>query len=217
MKRIATLVTLILLSGVFSLQAQTDRGTKSDPEAAAMMKKVVAKYQVYSSMKVDFTMTTEVSGKDPQVQNGSMWMKGEKFKVESGDYLVVCDNTTYWFYTKTDKSLQINYFEDEEDLVNPTELFKIYEKDFLVFKGERSGSTQSLELTPKDKTKPFHKIRLKFDVNTNSIQGAIFFFKNSPRLYIDINSVETKGRMSDDEFKFDSTKHPVEDEVDLRE
>jgi len=75
---------------------------------------------------------------------------------------------------------------------------------------------QEIELTPTDKTRPFHKVYVYIDKGSNSIQSARFLEKTGGRYSYTITSLKTNANISDNEFNFDKTKHPNVEVVDLR-
>ncbi len=55
---------------------------QNDPKAEAIIKKVAAVYQSYTTIKATFTLTTTpVSGR-ASVEKGSVWLKGKKFRLD---------------------------------------------------------------------------------------------------------------------------------------
>ena len=209
---------LCILMGLLLMPATGfSQGTTSDPKAKALLNKVTKKYKGYSSLKSSYSMKSYKNNRLQESETGTLWIKGSNFKVDSDDYLVICDNTTYWFYMKDVKELQINYFEEDGDLVNPTSLFNLYENDFLVFMGEKAGVTQVLELTPIDKSRPYFKIKVKVNTESNAILGADVYLKNSGKILITFSNTTPNATIPSGTFTFDRNKYPVDDEIDLRE
>jgi hypothetical protein len=73
---------------------------------------------------------------------------------------------------------------------------------------------QEVELTPIDKTKPFHKVLLY--VSSATINTTKIFEKTGNRYTYSVNSMATNGVIPDATFTFDTKKYPGVEVVDLR-
>jgi len=71
---------LLLTSFIFILSGTYGQ---SDPKAQTLLKSVSEKYKSLKSIKASFTITVE-NGKDKskEVQKGTLFMKGSKYKLE---------------------------------------------------------------------------------------------------------------------------------------
>jgi len=78
MKRFYTL--LVLLIGVITIK--TNAQVSNDPDAKKVLDGVSAKFKTYKTVKSTFTFKTESSaGKTLSSKNGTVWIKGSKYKV----------------------------------------------------------------------------------------------------------------------------------------
>lgn len=75
---------------------------------------------------------------------------------------------------------------------------------------------QELEMTPMDKTKPFHKVYVTVDKNTKTIYSTRVLEKNGNKYTYTVNNMNGKATVSDALFIFDKKKYPGVEEVDLR-
>jgi outer membrane lipoprotein-sorting protein len=73
---------------------------------------------------------------------------------------------------------------------------------------------QEVELTPIDKTKPFHKVLVYIDKST--IYTTKVFEKTGNRYTYSINNMKTDAAIADTTFAFDAKKYPGVEVVDLR-
>jgi hypothetical protein len=73
-----------------------------------------------------------------------------------------------------------------------------------------------VELTPTDKSRPYHKVYVLIDKATNTIYSARFLEKTGGRYTYTINSLKGTSTVADTEFAFDKAKHPGVEVVDLR-
>ena len=116
--------------------------------------------------------------------------------------------------------MQVNSYEPDESTISPSQIFTIYQKNFLyAFTEEKTMNgkvLQYIELTPIDKSKPFFKIRLAIDKAAKMIQSAVVFDKNGNRYTYDIKNFTPNPDLPDNFFMFDSKAHPGVQVVDLR-
>jgi len=194
---------------------------QNDPKATQILNGVSAKYKSFSSVKADFTIKIENgNSKTSDTQTGTLYLKGNKYKVNLKNQEVTSDNNTVWTFIKDANEVQINNYEPDENSITPTEIFTIYEKDFLyAFSEEKivNGKTlQFIELTPNDKTKPYFKIRLGIDKLAKAVQNAVVFDKNGNRYTYEIKTFTPNPSINDSFFTFDIKAHPGVEVVDLR-
>ena len=121
-RRLFILFGLFLLSpGVFG---------QNDPKAEAIIKKVAAVYQSYSTIKATFTLTTTpVSGR-ASVEKGSVWLKGKKFRLDYASQEIYCNSVFTWTYSKDDAEVTKENFKLRDNSITPNEIFTIYNKGF---------------------------------------------------------------------------------------
>ena len=75
---------------------------------------------------------------------------------------------------------------------------------------------QEIELTPTDKTRPYHKVYVLVDQATNTIYSARFLEKSGGRYSYTISSLKPTSSIADTEFIFNKSKYPGVEVVDLR-
>ncbi len=216
MKKIAVYALLLIL-GTHSLSAQT-----SDANAVKLLKAVSQKYSAFKTMQMDLALTVEnLETKSKDTKNGKASSKGNMFKYELGNQQIFCDGKTMWTYLKDVNEVQINNFEKGQDLMTPNDIFKVAEKDFLAYMGEKvtenGKALQIIELTPKNKTMNFSKIKMYIDQTDNSVKKGVVFDKNAIHYTYSISNFKSNVEMTDANFKFDKTKYPGVEVIDLRE
>lgn len=215
MKKISIVIGL-LFSFVLISNAQ-----QNDPKATQILNGVSAKYKSYSAVKADFTIKVENSqSKTSDTQNGTLYLKGNKYKVILKNQEVISDNKTVWTFIKDANEVQVNDYEPDENSITPSQIFTIYEKNFLyAFTEEKTVNgkvLQYIELTPVDKTKPYFKIRLGIDKTAKTVQNAVVFDKNGNRYTYEIKAFTPNPALDDSFFTFDTKTHPGVEVVDLR-
>ena len=216
MKKMYALV--LLLAAFVSAQAQT----KSDPEAKKILEAVSAKFRTFKSPQASFTYQVEnAQGKVLSAKKGAVNMKGNKYKVTMGGMEIFSDGRTSWNFDKSSNEVTVSGVDGSGSAMTPQKLFtNFYDKDFLYkLNGEKKvagKSVQEIELTPTDKTKPFHKVYVLVDKATKTIYNARFLEKSGNRYSYTINSLNPNSTVSDAAFVFDKKKYPGVEVVDLR-
>ena len=220
MKKMYTL--LVLVSAVVFASAQTAAPTKSDPDAKKVLDKVSAKFRTFKSPQASFTYTVENSqGKAMATKKGTVSMRGNKYHVSMSGLEIFSDGKTSWSYDKSANEVTVNGVDLSGNAMTPQKMFtNFYDKDFLYkLNGEKKqgGRTvQEIEMTPIDKTRPFHKVYVYVDKANNTIYSAKFLEKTGNRYTYTINSLKPSATVSESEFVFDQKKYPGVEVVDLR-
>lgn len=210
------LVTLSFLLIIVSANAQ-----QKDEKAQQILNGVSAKYKSYKSVQADFTIQIEGgSNSTKDQQAGTLYLKGNKYKLTINNQEIISNNITVWTYLKDANEVQINSYEADDNTISPSDIFTIYEKNFLyAFVEEKAigrKTFQIIDLTPIDKTKPYFKVRLSIDKAAKAIQSAIVFDKNSNRYTYEIKKFVPNPDIAETFFSFDTKKYPGIEVVDLR-
>lgn len=196
--------------------------TSNDPEAKKVLDAVSTKFKSYSAVQATFTLQVEDGkGKIQGTKNGSVSMKGQKYKVNVTGQEIFCDGKNIWTYDKAANEVTISQVDPTANSITPQKLFtNFYDKDFLYkMNGEKkvgAKTVQEIEMTPVDKTKAFHKVYALIDKKTQSIYSTRVLEKNGNKYTYTVNSLNGKAALSDAMFIFDKAKYPGVEEVDLR-
>lgn len=221
MKKISLLVSSVLLS--LALVAQVGSNpTKSDPEAKKILDAVSAKFKGFASPQATFTYKVEnAQGKALSTKRGSVTMKGSKFRVAMDGMEIYSDGKTVWNYDKSSNEVTVNNVNAAGNAMTPQKMFtNFYDKDFYYkmngAKKEAGKTLAEIELTPADKTRPYHKVYVLVDRATNTIYSARFLEKSGGRYSYTVNSLKPAATASDAEFVFNKSRYPGVEVVDLR-
>jgi outer membrane lipoprotein-sorting protein len=79
-----------------------------------------------------------------------------------------------------------------------------------------ANGVQEIELTPIDKTKPFHKVIVYINKPTQTIMSTKVFEKAGNRYTYTVTGMNTKANVNDATFMFDQKNYPGMEIVDLR-
>lgn len=216
MRRFYTVLALLMMGSAVIAQ-------KNDPDAKKILDAVSAKFKTFSSVQAGFTYKVEnAEGKSmAPVKNGTILMKGTKYKVSFGDQEIFCDGKTIWSYDKGANEVTINDFDASSGSITPQKLFtNFYDTDFLyLLNGEKkigAKTIQEIEMTPTDKSKPFHKVYVQVDKNAKTIYSTRVLENEGNRYIYTVTSMKTNIPVADNVFTFNKSKYPGLEEVDLR-
>ena len=219
MNKIFTSLFIIVI-GFFSASAQPKEMGKSDPAAKKVLDAVSTKFKTYKTVSAKFSLKIEnAAGKNLGVKTGSVYMKGTKYRISVTGQEIFSDGNIVWTYDKPSNEVTISRIDPSANSLTPQKLFtNFYDKDFLYkLNGAvklNGKSVKELELTPVDKTKPFHKVLVYVD--NNAISSTKIFEKTGNRYTYSTNALVPNGNITDALFLFDAKKYPGVEVVDLR-
>ena len=222
--RIPALVLICLSAATTGLLAQAPaKGLgQNDPEAKKVLDAVSSKFKTYKTVKASFTLKVEnAAGKAQGTKNGTVQMKGNKYRVSLEGQDIYCDGRTIWTHDRAAKEVQVSTLDNSSGSITPQKLFtNFYDKDFLYImnpeKKVGAKTLQVIELTPVDKSKPFFKVVIEVDKAAKNIQSTKVFEKNGNRYTYSIGSMSTNMDIPDATFVFDPKKNPGVEVIDLR-
>ena len=204
-----------LLTGIVSLER-----IQEDPAAKEILTATSQKFKSLDATQADFKMIIEVPEQEPVVENGQVFLKGEKFKITFEDQEIICDNKSIWRHLKSMNEVQINDYEPSGDEITPSKIFTIYENDFdyLFISEEKYGDylCNVIDLTPVDKNKSYFKVRIFIDKDEHVIRKARIFDKNGSRYNYEISSIVLNPELDDSFFEFNEADYPDVVVEDLR-
>ena len=221
MKKLFTF--FLVTASAFVATAQVGKNpTQNDPEAKKILDVVSAKFKTYKTPQATFTYQIEnAQGKALSTKKGTVTMKGNKYRVLMNDMEIISDGRTSWNYDKSANEVTVSGVDATVGAMTPQKLFtNFYDRDFYYkLNGEKkvSGkSVQEIEMTPTDKTRPFHKVYVLVDKVTKNIFSARFLEKNGNRYSYTVTNLKPAAAVSDADFVFNKSKYPGVEVVDLQ-
>ena len=215
------IVIAVLFGGLFSVNAQVPKGMgASDPQAKKILDAVSAKFKTYKSVQAKFSLKIEnASGKSLGTKSGTVYMKGNRYRISVTGQEIYSDGSNVWTMDKSSNEVTINKIDPSANSITPQKLFtNFYDRDFLYkLNGPLKVGAKTMneiELTPIDKTKPFHKILLYVD--NNSIASTKLFEKNGNRYTYSTATLNANANVPEATFIFDAKRYPGVEVVDLR-
>lgn len=194
----------------------------SDPAAKTILDAVSAKFKTFSTVQASFSYKVEnAAGKALSTKTGTILMKGTRYRVTFSGQEIFCNGITIWNYDKAANEVTISKLDASSGMITPQKLFtNFYDKDFrYILNGEKKLGTktlQEIEMTPLDKSKPFHKVYLQVDKLAKTIYSTRVLENAGNRYTYTVTTMKTNLAMADSQFAFDKTKYPGVEEVDLR-
>lgn len=206
-----------ILLACITLQATA----QNQQEAIKLLDRISHRYKKFTTIKADFVYTIESKAeKINEKQKGSILVKGNKFRLDIANQLIICDNKNIWTYSREVNEVQIRHYNPKEGAIRLDDIFTMYNKGFLAkisntYK-EGKNDMVEFELTPKDKKKNFFKIKLLVDRTNQTIVKSQIFDKNGTIHTYTISNQVPDIKYEDNMFSFDAKKYPDVEIVDLR-
>lgn len=205
MKTISILAAILFTVAGF---AQTDQKAKDILDRAS------AKIEGFKTLKVKFGVT--ITGQDdPISQKGTLYLKGDMYKLEMTDQEVYCDGINITTYLIEDAECYRSKVEDleEDEMMSPEELLTLYEDGYkLRYDGEQEYAGEMCHvifLYPKDpKNAEFHTVKMLVNKEKDEVVYAFLKGKDGTNMKYKLVSMEKDTEMDDTMFSFDYDSHP---------
>ncbi len=210
--------TALLLTGFFTFS----QSEQTDKKAEDILHGVSAKYKSYKSVKATFVINIEnPKEKTSDVQKGTIYLKGTKYKLEIAGQDIISDGKTRWTYVKDANEVQIDNVKTDENSITPANIFTMYEKGWLFkFNGEQIEKGmiyQLVELTPVDpKKKNIFKVKLTINKNDKFVTTAKILNKNGSIQTISVDKFSPDSINDESLFSYSASKYLGAEVVDLR-
>jgi outer membrane lipoprotein-sorting protein len=198
--------------------------SQKDAKARVLLEQSEKAFKNSGAMSAYFTINIKDAGsKDTHSFDGTIFIKGEKFKIDAPDYDIYFDGKTQWVYNE--QSNEVNIIEPEENDVqtlNPSMIYEIYKKNCdYKLSGEKTDNkmrkVKEIILTPKSKKQDLLELTVQLNEKDSMPVFIHAKFKNNKlENVIYINKYEINQNLSDSVFVFDETKFSDVEIIDLR-
>lgn len=195
---------------------------QQDKKAKQILDKLSAKTRSYSAIKTDFSYSlVNKDRKINKVQNWKLWLKGDAYRLDMGDQLLISDGKVVWKILKADKEVEISLPTSGDDALNPKNVFTMYEKGFknkYVKEGKvGTKAVHIIELYPlAPKTKDYNTIRLYIDKSLMQVVKSEIIGNNGNLYTYDIKKFTVNETTAAGFFSFSKTEFPGFEVNDLR-
>ncbi len=200
--------------------------TFSQTDAKAILDKVAKEYQSYKAVSIDFVLIMENAQEDiKESSKGKAWAKGKMYKVNLMGVETYYDGTNKWSYMVDAEEVNLTSPDpSDKNAFNPSQLFTEYQNGYKlkfveeVFQNNRA--LQVIDLLPaqdKVKSSEFNRIKVKIDKDKNQIYQIVRYGKDGNDYTITLSKITKQSTLPDTMFKYDKTKHPDVELIDLRD
>ena len=221
MKNIYTGIALLLAT----LTATTTLAQDKAAQAKVILDKLSAKTKKVTNLQSSFSfiMVNKVK-KTTEKHDGTLWVKGEKYKLELTGQTIISDGKTVWTYIKEANEVQINNVNRNEDegKITPRNIFTMYEKgfkyEFVKEELRNKIALQIIKLFPLEpKKKAFHTAELAVNKLKNEVLSLVVNGKDGTVSTYNVKKMDEKTIIADDVFVYNKAKYPTAEVVDLRD
>ena len=202
-------LTTIIAFMAIAATAQTDK-------ARTILDDVSAKTKAYKTIKIDFTYSMENKGqKINESFTGTLFSKGDGYKLLFSGQEVISDGKTVWTYLKDAGEVQVNEATKDDDSFTPTNLLSSYTSNFKAKLLSEDAKQYVIELTPMKK-KNFDKVKVVVEKSKKVLNSLTIFDKNGSTYTYTVNKFDTNMSLNESMFTFKASDHPGVEVIDMR-
>jgi len=215
------LAVFIVLTVVHAPVARLHSGQKAKLGAAEVLEKVQEAYSKIDDASVGFTQTVSLKyAKIEQTYTGTVMMKkGNKYRIESQEQILVTDGATVWVYSPVNKQVLIDLYKETPDSFSPEKFLVGLPKNFRATLVDDNGAdihaAYTLKLSPKSGVAKYLKsLKVWIDDTDWSIRGVEYIDMNETRTFYSLKDFRPNTGIPDERFTFVVPEHV--EVVDLR-
>lgn len=187
-----------------------------DQKAKTILDRLSNKTKSYTSIEAKFTNTFYSTVTDiNESQSGTLYLKDDAYRLEMETQTIICDGETNWIYLQDDEEVNITEIDDEENELNPSKIFTIYENGYKYKFVREDGKNYHIDLFPEE-SGPFTKVELFINKSKMQISSFTMIDKQGSHFKYVIDSFVTNKEMNNDFFVFKTSNYPNVDVIDLR-
>jgi len=209
----AVLFTFVLASAGYA---------QKEAKALDLLNKASAAYIKAGGIKAGFSLQMyQPGGTKADLIEGSIRLKGKKFKLEVEEMITWFDGGNQWVYLKSNQEVNVsNPTEEELLMINPVNVFQLYKHGYNCKytgeKTEKGKSVLNVSLTPEDKYSQLSGIFVAFDKTTLRPVTITITNKDKSGSTIRIPTYQTGQQYADALFVFPAKDYPSTQVIDLR-
>jgi chaperone LolA len=205
------LLLATLLLGATPAQAQTT------PSAEALIDRLEEKYDGGQALHAQFSQTISQNGQTRTLE-GTLTLKGDRYRVETNRQTLVTDGETTWTYTPARKQVLVNDYAENETAFSPGRFFDGYQERYRVTNvrtAQRSGTRHRvLTLKPRQGGAFFQKVTLWMRASDAVVTRLVVMDANGSRMTFSLRDVTFGAETTASTFRFDAPQGV--EVVDLR-
>jgi outer membrane lipoprotein-sorting protein len=213
MKKFSLLLIMILTCSVGWAQR--------DENALTILDAMSSKYKKIPSYSADITssLINETDGINEEF-GGKITVKGDKYKLELDDQVVINNGETSWTYLPDVNEVNIDTYNPDEDEISPSKIYEAYKKGYkYIYIGDQNidGKPHAvIDLVPDNKDAQYFKIKLFIKKADNALTQWVMYDKSGNQYKYTIKNFNSSINPSDAFFVFDTSKYPDVEVIDLR-
>lgn len=210
---------LLILSFLF---LGTTANAQDDPKSKAILDKLMSQAKGWTTFEADFTSRLQSKRDNLDVkQEGTMKVKGNKFRLQLDNNTIINDGTTMYTYSKESNEVTLSDPSEMDQELDPSKLFTQYEKGFksqFVEDATVDGTAvQVVKLFPLDAaSKAYHTVVLTVDKAKVEPRKIEVLYKDGNVVTYTLTRFVPNSTLADDLFVFDKAKHPGVEVNDMR-
>ena len=186
--------------------------------AKDLLEKLSLTAKSYDNTSIDFDLIIEnKSQKISEKQTGNIVIAEDKFRLTMEDQIIINNGESQWIYLTDLNEVQIINHDDLNDLMSPSNIFNIYDKDYkFEYKGivsENGIRLHDIDLFPKT-SREFIKINIKIDEIKNQLKKVKLNDKNGGTISYILKKVAYNNKIKS--FVFNVSEYADIEIIDLR-
>ena len=196
-------------------------GQKAKLNAPEVLEKVQEAYSNIEDASVGFTQTVSLKyAKIEQTYIGTVMMKkGNKYRIESQEQILVTDGATVWMYSPVNKQVLVDAYKENPESFSPEKFLIGLPKNFRATLVDDNGTdvhaAYTLKLTPKSGIAKYLKsLKVWIDDADWSIRAVEYIDINETRTFYSLKDARFNTGIPDERFTFVVPEHV--EVVDLR-
>ena len=191
-----------------------------DEKSNEILQQLSINTKTYKNIDVDFNYNFEnITESINEKQKGNIKIKGNEFRLELDQQIIISNDTTHWIYLKESNELQIMEYDSLDEMISPNKIFTIYEKgyknNYVELKNENGLSLHIIDLFPIE-SNSFQKIQLQINSEKIQLHNIILFDKNGGAFTYLITKFTSDADLDNNLFKFNTEEYPEIEIIDLR-
>ena len=189
-----------------------------DEIAKPLLEKLSANAKNYDNIYIEFDLIIENKNQNiSEKQEGIIEIAKEKFRLQLEDQFIVNNGESQWIYLVDMNEVQIINNSDLNELMNPINIFTIYERDYkynyVGATSENGLRIHNINLFPKT-SKEFIKINIEIDASKNQLRKTKIYDKNGGTLAYELKKISVNTKL--EPFIFDTKNYADIEIIDLR-
>ena len=189
-----------------------------DEIAKSLLEELSANAKNYDNIYIEFNLMIENKNQNiNEKQEGIIEIAKEKFRLQLEDQFIVNNGESQWIYLVDMNEVQIINNSDLDELMNPVNIFTIYERDYkynyVGVSSENGLQIQNINLFPKT-SKEFIKINIEIDASKNQLRKIKIYDKNGGTLAYELKKISVNTKL--EPFIFDTKNYADIEIIDLR-